>query len=98
MKKWFRRTSVSAAVLMMLSLTMLPREGAALPIKFLEPPGPREIGDPDGPDDMKRGGNISVFLDFSTPSILIVYFYRATGTRPVSSSHRVLSHTVDRAK
>jgi len=51
MTKLRRPAAWMAALILGLSLAMVPREGAAFPYKWLEPPGGFEIGDPDTPPE-----------------------------------------------
>ena len=72
MKKWLKRAGRSAALVLMLGVMMLPREGAALPIRWHEPP--QEIGDPDTPGAPLRAGTtqlserVSIPLSFFLPT------------------------------
>ena len=50
MKMQRRWVTGMAALLLTVGLMGLPREGAAFAIKFLDPGGDPQFGDPDGPD------------------------------------------------
>ena len=52
-----RRAGWLTAMLLLLSVVLVPREGAASgPWRWVEPPGPPTMGDPDTPPSARRGG------------------------------------------